>query len=144
MLGDVQEADDVAQEVFIRFYKALDQFRGEAQLLTYLTRIAINQSLNALQRRKREPVESLEDGVREGKLQYDQDLGRRQDIRDMIQVAVQQLDAELRPAVTLHFVEGYTIRETSKILQQPEGTISSRLAKALYQLRQFLLPIMNL
>jgi len=53
MLGPGGEADDVGQETFIRFYEALDQYRGEAQLGTYLTRIAINQSLKALQRRKR-------------------------------------------------------------------------------------------
>ncbi|NIR47450.1 sigma-70 family RNA polymerase sigma factor, partial [candidate division KSB1 bacterium] len=53
MLGSCQEADDVGQEVFIRFYKAIHQFREEARLGTYLTRIAINLSLNELKRRKR-------------------------------------------------------------------------------------------
>ncbi|MFQ5771813.1 MAG: RNA polymerase sigma factor, partial [bacterium] len=53
MLGKCDGADDVGQEVFIRFYKGLDRFRGESGLGTYLTRIAINLSLNELKRRKR-------------------------------------------------------------------------------------------
>ena len=53
MLGNTQEAEDVAQEVFIRFYKSMQQFRGDSALGTYLTRIAINLSLNALKKQKR-------------------------------------------------------------------------------------------
>src|SRR3970040_2420094 len=53
MLGHGDEADDVGQETFLRFYKALDTFRGEAAVKTYLTRIAMNLSLNALKRRRR-------------------------------------------------------------------------------------------
>jgi hypothetical protein len=53
MLGDSAEADDVGQETFIRFYRSLDSFREESALGTYLTRIAINLSLNELKRRKR-------------------------------------------------------------------------------------------
>ena len=53
MLGPGQEADDVGQETFIRLYESLDTFRGDAKLSTYITRIAINQSLKALRRRKR-------------------------------------------------------------------------------------------
>ena len=54
MLGPGDEADDVGQETFVRFYQSLDKFRGDAALGTYLTRIAINLSLNALERRKRQ------------------------------------------------------------------------------------------
>ncbi len=53
MLGPGGEVDDVGQEVFVRFYRALDRFRGDSSLKTYLTRIAINLSLNELKRRRR-------------------------------------------------------------------------------------------
>lgn len=53
MLGNCPETDDVGQETFIKFYKSLDKFRGESSVGTYLTRIAINLSLNELKRRKR-------------------------------------------------------------------------------------------
>ena len=54
MLGPGDEADDVGQETFVRFYQALSKFRGEAALGTYLTRIAMNLSLNAIKRRQRQ------------------------------------------------------------------------------------------
>jgi RNA polymerase sigma-70 factor (ECF subfamily) len=53
MLGKGPEAEDIGQEVFIRFYKAIPRFRGESSVGTYLTRIAINLSLNEIKRRKR-------------------------------------------------------------------------------------------
>ena len=53
MLGFCQEAEDVGQETFVRLYKSMSQFRGEANIETYVTRIAINLSLNELKRRKR-------------------------------------------------------------------------------------------
>ena len=53
MLGNVQEVEDVGQEVFIRFFKNIENFKGDAKILTYLNRIAINLSLNELEKRKR-------------------------------------------------------------------------------------------
>jgi RNA polymerase sigma-70 factor (ECF subfamily) len=62
MLGHCPEADDVGQEVFIRFHQALDKFRGESSIGTYLTRIAINLSLNELKRRKRQNLRFYSNG----------------------------------------------------------------------------------
>ncbi len=59
MLGNSPEADDIGQEVFVRFYRSIVSFRGEANLSTYLTRIAINLSLNELKRRKKCPHRDL-------------------------------------------------------------------------------------
>ena len=53
MLGNVVEAEDIAQQTFIRFYKSMDNFKGDSQLSTYLTRIAINLTLNEIRKRKR-------------------------------------------------------------------------------------------
>ena len=53
MLGNVQEVEDVGQEVFIRFFKSIENFKGDAKISTYLNRIAINLSLNELEKRKR-------------------------------------------------------------------------------------------
>ena len=61
MLGNQNDADDVGQEAFIRFYRSVDQYKGDASLGTYLTRIAINLSLNALKKRKSRQWVSLEE-----------------------------------------------------------------------------------
>lgn len=140
MLGDTAEADDVAQEVFIRFYKALKDFRGDAQVGTYLSRIAINLSINELkkrQRRKRwlsiiqkeESNPALEDGsMNPG----------RQDMQDALRRALQALDSDFRAVVVLRLVDGYSVKETAEILGLPQGTVASRLARGQQKLREIL------
>jgi RNA polymerase sigma-70 factor (ECF subfamily) len=142
MLGAVPEADDVAQEVFIRLHQALPGFRGDAKLSTYLSRIAINLSLNELKKRKRKGrwlTFSRSDGP---ELQVEDTAARpeRQDLHDTLQRAMQQLDPEFRAVVTLRLVEGYSVKEAADILGLPQGTIASRLARAQQKLRSILEP----
>ncbi len=131
MLGTTPEADDVGQEVFIRFYEALTKFRGESAVGTYLTRIAINLSLNEIKRRKRRfsIFSREEEGWNKGTI----DDGR--DLNEMITYEFNQLDADFRVVATLRLVEGYSTEETAKILGIPLGTVLSRLARAQKKLR---------
>lgn len=140
MLGDTAEADDVAQEVFIRLYRALPDFREEAKLSTYLSRIAINLSLNELKRRKRKGrwlTFTRHDGPEAGVSDQSVDP-ERQEMRDALQKALQRLEPEFRAVVILRLVEGYTVKETAEILQLPPGTVASRLARAQQKLRTIL------
>ncbi|WP_282777386.1 RNA polymerase sigma factor [Phaeodactylibacter xiamenensis] len=142
MLGAVPEADDVAQEVFIRLHQALPDFRGDAKLSTYLSRIAINLSLNELKRRKRKGrwlTFTRSDGP---ELQVEDTAARpeRQDLQDALQQAMQQLGPEFRAVVTLRLMKGYSVKETADILGLPQGTIASRLARAQQKLRLILEP----
>ena len=141
MLGNGPEADDVGQEVFIRFYKNLNQFKGDSTLGTYLTRIAINLSLNAIKRKKRhhfislnwkdnEPME-LPDPDAEIQLNEDSEI---------VHQAIQKLDPNFRSVVVLRFMEGYSTRETAEILNLPEGTVLSRLSRAQKKLKIYLAP----
>jgi RNA polymerase sigma-70 factor (ECF subfamily) len=144
MLGEGPQAEDVGQETFIRFYRALDQFRGEASVGTYLTRIAINQALKASQRRQRwyhrflrrddappgsEPTGDLSDDV---------DAAER---REQVHAALQRLSAKHRAVVVLRMLEGYSTGETASMLDIPEGTVMSRLSRALDKLEPMLAPI---
>ncbi|HKK78046.1 MAG TPA: sigma-70 family RNA polymerase sigma factor [Phaeodactylibacter sp.] len=140
MLGDTAEADDVAQEVFIRLYRALPDFREEAKLSTYLSRIAINLSLNELKRRKRKGrwlTFTRQDGPEAGISDQSVDP-ERQEMRDALQKALQTLEPEFRAVVILRLVEGYPVKETADILQLPPGTVASRLARAQQKLRTIL------
>lgn len=141
MMGDVAEADDVGQEVFIRFYHSLDRFRGDAAVGTYLTRIAINLSLNELKKRKR--VVSLFTRKQEDAGWSDlSDEGRdtdRRDAREMVEAALQALDEGFRAVVVLRLIEGYSTKETAEILNLPLGTVLSRLARAQKQLKEILI-----
>lgn len=131
MLGPTPEADDVGQEVFIRFYEALSKFRGESAVGTYLTRIAINLSLNEIKRRKRRfsIFSREEEGWNKGT------LDERKDLNEMITYEFSQLEADFRAVATLRLVEGYSTEETAKILGIPLGTVLSRLARAQKKLR---------
>lgn len=159
MLGPGDEADDVGQETFIRFYRALDRFRGDAAVATYLVRIAMNLSLNALKRRKRERSRLVRmrtsSGGREGAGAEaaeiaDRDPGARPDaaieIRERAEAvhrALDQLDGKHRAVVVLRMMEGRSTRETAAILDIPEGTVMSRLKRSLTKLGQILQPLIE-
>ena len=141
MLGHCTEAEDIGQEVFIRFYKALDKFRGDSSVGTYLTRIAINLSLNEIKRRKRRrnrfvdnPEESIADYPDSGPSL------KRNDTKDIVQKAIQKLEPKFRSVVVLRLLDGYTAQETARILKLPLGTILSRLARAQIKLKEMLTP----
>lgn len=140
MLGDRAEADDVGQEVFIRFFNSLDNFRGDAALGTYLTRIAINLSLNELKKRKRS-VSLFSQKQEEAGYSDLSDHGRdheKRDAREVVEAALQKLDEGFRAVVVLRLIEGYSTRETAEIMGLPEGTVLSRLSRAQKQLREIL------
>ena len=142
MLGHSSEADDVGQEVFIRLYKSIDKFRGESALGTYLTRIAINLSLNALKKQKRQRIYSSftsnnEDDKRD-QLQnlanYD-DEHEANDTQELVQLALQKLDPKFRSVIVLRMLEGFSTKETAEALNLPLGTVLSRLTRAQSKLR---------
>lgn len=144
MLGQQAAADDVAQEVFIRFYNALNDFKGEAKLETYLTRIAINLSLNELKRRQKHQKRFLFFQRDDQNLQIEDRNANpgNFDTKEMIQKALQKLEPEFRSVVVLRLIEGYSVKEAAEILELPQGTIASRLARGQKKLQTVLKKIM--
>lgn len=141
MLGRCDEVDEIGQQVFIRFYEALPKFRGEASVKTYLTRIAINLSLNELKRRKRRfaflrPVDDAEQ--LHSTLRSDGE-GQSGDMA-LIEEALRRLSPEAREVVVLRLVNGYSTEETAEMLAVPVGTVLSRLSLARKKLRGLLAP----
>ncbi len=131
MLGDTTEAVDVGQEVFIRFYEALDKFKGESAVSTYLIRIAINLSLNEIKRRKRRKLFFLP--IEEGQGVKTEESNS--DMKEIIHREIGRLDIEFQSVVTLRMMEGYSTEETAEILGIPLGTVLSRLARAQKKLK---------
>lgn len=142
MLGNTPEADDVGQETFIRFYKALPNFRGEAKVGTYLTRIAINLSLNELKKRKRKNIFSLFSGSSQEedriKAMADEDKEENRDTKEVVQRAIQLLEPGFRSVIVLRMIDGYSTKETAEILNVPLGTVLSRLKRAQQKLKKIL------
>lgn len=144
MLGRCDEADDIGQEVFIRFYKSINNFRGESALGTYLTRIAINLSLNEIKRRKLRSFLSFEKLIEEGKDIMDIDAKSNLDEnKEIIQKAIHKLSAKYRSVLVLRLIDDYSTEETAKILNLPVGTVLSRLARAQIKLREYLKPYLS-
>ena len=146
MLGRGDDADDVGQETFIRFFAALDQFRGDSSVKTYVQRIAMNLSLNALKSRRRASTRFLsfdddEDPVvvadPRADLLADQDT---REVKEAVYAALDTLSPKHRAVVVLRMIDGHSTRETADILKVPEGTVLSRLARAMKQLESVLRP----
>lgn len=160
MLGPGPDAEDVGQETFIRFYQALDRFRGDSSVGTYLTRIAINLSLNVLKRRRRRRLLFLDppatgsagtsgasDAPAEGLLDRKAGADPLPDARlesaeqeTMAREALATLADDQRAVIVLRLVEGKSTRETAEILGLPTGTVLSRLSRAITQLKNKLAP----
>jgi len=140
MLGNVVEVEDVGQEVFIRFFKNINQFEGKSSLKTYLTRIAINLSLNELQKRKRQ-YKHFEKGE-SAKLKIEQKMisnEEQNDAKQLINKALEYLDPKFRTVLVLRAIQGYSTKETAKILDIPLGTVLSRLNVAQKKLKEVVL-----
>jgi RNA polymerase sigma-70 factor (ECF subfamily) len=131
LLGATPEAEDVGQEVFIRFFDSLNKFRGDSKLSTYLVRIAINLSLNELKKRKRSASRYASIKAADGVGGVEDML----DLKEHLQYAFEKLDPDFRAVATLRLVEGYSTEETAGILEIPIGTALSRLARAQQKLR---------
>ena len=147
MLGRGPDAEDVGQETFIRFYRALDRFRGDSSVGTYLTRIAINQSLKAIRKRKSLMGRfTYQEPEQEGFPDDSADLAASLDDRErnrLIEQALQTLGEEHRAVVVLRMLQEYSTRETAELLGVPEGTVMSRLSRALEKLEKVLAPAMR-
>ncbi|MBE0651534.1 MAG: RNA polymerase sigma factor [Bacteroidales bacterium] len=134
MVGNREDAEDIGQEAFIRFYRSLHQYKGDASLGTYLTRIAINLSLNELKRRKSNLQVSLETKHESG--YSDRRSFQKRDNSELVQEALSHLETKYRSVVVLRLMQGFSTKETAKILKIPSGTVLSRLARGQDRLRQ--------
>ncbi|QGG81322.1 RNA polymerase sigma factor RpoE [Litorivicinus lipolyticus] len=138
-IRDSHEAQDVAQDAFVRAFKALPNFRGDAQFYTWLYRIAVNTAKNHLvSRGRRAPTTDIDIADAE---QFDSadalrshDSPEANDRRDRLELAVRKAIAELpedlRVALTLRELEGKSYDEISAIMACPVGTVRSRIFRA--------------
>jgi RNA polymerase sigma-70 factor (ECF subfamily) len=145
MLGPGDDADDVGQETFIRFHRSLDRFRGESSLKTYLVHIAMNLSINALRSRRRSLLrfisrdETEHTDFPEPRLGPDGEVDATE-LNEHVRAAVARLGEKHRAVVVLRLFQEYSTRETADILGVPEGTVLSRLSRAMKELQTYLAP----
>ena len=158
MVRDVDLVEDIAQETFIRAYRALAQFRGEAQFYTWLYRIAVNTAKKALMDLKRNPTisensfksgqsdESDETSPLENELTNSETpdaVLASKEIAQIINAALEALPEELRQAITLREIEGLSYDEIAEIMSCPIGTVRSRIFRAREAISQKVKPLLE-
>ena len=134
------EAEDIAQEAFIKAYRALPRFRGDSAFYTWLYRIAINTAKNALAARARSPLEfelDRGDGEEPRDLQArmkdtatPEALALTEEIRTTVNAAMEKLPEDLRTAIMLRELEGLSYEEIAESMACPVGTVRSRIFRA--------------
>jgi len=134
------EAEDVAQEAFIKAYRALPQFRGDSAFYTWLYRIAINTAKNAVVSRDRSPVEydldaqnpdeSYDMQSRMKDSETPEGLVLTDEIRGTVNAAIEALPEDLRTAIVLRELEGLSYEEIAAAMGCPVGTVRSRIFRA--------------
>jgi RNA polymerase sigma-70 factor (ECF subfamily) len=151
-IRDQDEVQDVAQEAFIKAWRALPRFRGESAFYTWLYRIAVNTAKNYLVSLRRRPpgsdidVEDAEqfvgsDGLRdigtpESKLMSDE-------LEAVIHKAIDALPQELKTAVTLREFEGLSYEDIAAVMECPVGTVRSRIFRAREAIEQAMRPLLD-
>jgi RNA polymerase sigma-70 factor (ECF subfamily) len=139
MVSDHADAEDLAQETFLRAYRALGRFRGDSTFKTWLYQIAANAARTHLARRRDRPERAAGDAAATPGAFGDPDTGENVEAavihRDAIDRALATLPEELREAVVLRDVEGLEYREIADALGVPLGTVESRIFRGRARLR---------
>ena len=151
-LHDQEDVMDIAQETFIKAYRALPTFRGESAFYTWLYRIAINTAKNHLVSQSRRPTQGLVDA--EEAEQYEnavqlrdnatpERLALKDEIGKVINKAFEELPDDLRTAITLRELEGLSYEEIAEAMSCPVGTVRSRIFRAREAIDKKLEPLLK-
>jgi len=156
MVRDVDLVPDIAQETFIRAYRAIPQFRGESAFYTWLYRIAVNTAKKSLMELKRDPLItetarlSRDDDDETSRVENELSDGETPDavlaskqIAAAVNLAIDGLSEELRQAITLREIEGLSYEEIAEMMDCPIGTVRSRIFRAREAIAQRLRPLLG-
>ena len=156
MVRDVDLVADIAQETFIRAYRALPQFRAESAFYTWLYRIAVNTAKKALVDMKRDPVmtytsmqgnddddETYRGGMEPTDGETPEALLASKEIAATVNAAIAALSEDLRQAITLREIEGLSYEEISDVMICPIGTVRSRNFRAREAIAERLRPLLD-
>jgi len=153
LIRDPAEVEDVAQDAFIKAYRALPQFRGESAFYTWLYRIAVNTAKNYLATQGRRPESSSDIDTEEAETFADGELLRdintpdsmlhTKQVAETVNRAMEALPEELRTAITLREIEGLSYEEIAEAMECPIGTVRSRIFRAREAIAEKLRPLLG-
>lgn len=143
MVKSQDDADDLTQDTFVRAYRGLKTFKEEFDFHPWLYRIAVNQAINFINKRKRQAAVDLED-VPETEIKSGPSpespvqAASRSELLGRLEGALERLPEEQRTVFLLRVQEGLSYEEIAKAMDTPKGTVMSRLARARMALRKYL------
>lgn len=148
---DSHEVMDLTQETFVKAYRAITRFRGDSAFYTWLYRIAVNTAKNFLESRGRRPqgsadaseAENFDDGGRLRDASSPEKLLQRDQLKQALGRAVEDLPEDLRSAFLLREYDGLSYEDIAKILECPIGTVRSRIFRARDAVDRHLGPLLN-
>ncbi len=153
LIRDPAEVEDVAQEAFIKAYRALPQFRGDAAFYTWLYRIGVNTAKNFLVSQGRraptvtekdvEDAETFDDSEQLRDINTPESVLMSRQIAGTVNSALEKLPEELRIAITLREIEGLTYEEIAESMNCPIGTVRSRIFRARESIAAELRPLLG-
>jgi RNA polymerase sigma-70 factor (ECF subfamily) len=142
-IGREEDARDVVQEAFLRAFRALPGFKGQAKFSSWLYRITLNLCRDWMRRERRTPelqapegVDVIELAAEQGPVESVEDLVSRRDVSRRVARAMQALSEEQRTAIVLKEYQGLTFQEISELLGVPLSTVKTRLYQGLHVLRR--------
>ena len=141
MCGDADLAEDLTQDVFVQLFRRLHQFRGESSFSTWVHRVALTVSLNAMRKVKRFRMRETEIDEAFHHEQAEDDL--EPDFRERLNAAIDALPEGCRTALVMHTIEGYSHAEIGELLGIAEGTSKARVFDARARLKQLLAPFLK-
>lgn len=143
MVKSPDDADDLTQDTFVRAHRGLKTFKDEYDFHPWLYRIAVNQAINFLNKRKRQAAVDLDDvperDIKSGpEPESPLQSASRQELLTRLETALDRLPAEQRTVFLLRVQEGLSYEEIAETMDTPKGTVMSRLARARMALRKFM------
>jgi len=148
MIGDYDEASELAQEAFLRAYKSIKNFKGDSLFSTWIYKVTTNVCLDELRRRKNKNIISLDEDVEHDGNEFKrqvkdespgpESLAERNELKRIVTEAINLLPEDYKVVIVLRDIQGFSYEEISNIIKCPAGTVKSRINRARQALKKIL------
>lgn len=148
MLGNYDDAGELAQEVFIKVYKSMKNFKEESSFSTWIYRITTNVCLDELRKRKNKKEVSIDEDIKYGDGEIKREIedhgptpetaAERNEVRKAVNDAIQSLSDEHKTMIVMRDIRGFSYEEIARMVSCPEGTVKSRISRARQALKEIL------
>lgn len=148
ILKNYDDANDMAQEAFIRIFKSIKSFKGESAFSTWIYRITVNVCLDEFRKRKNKKTFSIDEDIRFGDSEITREIiddspspdtiVEKNELKKVVHDAISELSEEHQTVIVLRDIQGFSYEEISEMTKTPQGTVKSRISRARNALKDIL------